>query len=31
MSMREMGAMLSGKTGDELDKAFLEGMIPHHE
>lgn len=29
-----MGGMmmgLSGKTGDELDKAFLEGMILHHQ
>jgi uncharacterized protein (DUF305 family) len=29
-----MGGMmmgLNGKTGDELDKAFLEGMIVHHE
>lgn len=31
MSMADMGAMLEGKTGDELDKAFLEGMIPHHQ
>jgi uncharacterized protein (DUF305 family) len=31
MSMRDMGAMLEGKSGDELDKAFLEGMIPHHQ
>jgi Domain of unknown function (DUF305) len=31
MSMREMGAMLEGKTGDALNKAFLEGMIPHHQ
>jgi hypothetical protein len=23
--------MLEGKTGDALDKAFIEGMIPHHE
>ncbi len=29
-----MGGMmmgLSGKTGDELDEAFLEGMIVHHQ
>lgn len=31
MSMRDMGKMLEGKTGDDLNKAFLEGMIPHHE
>lgn len=31
MSMRDMGKMLEGKTGDALNKAFLEGMIPHHE
>ena len=23
--------MLEGKTGDALDRAFLEGMIPHHQ
>lgn len=31
MSMRDMGKMLEGKTGSGLEKAFLEGMIPHHE
>lgn len=31
MSMADMGAMLEWKTGDELDRAFLEGMIPHHQ
>jgi uncharacterized protein (DUF305 family) len=31
MTMRDMGAMLQGKTGAALDKAFLEGMIPHHQ
>ncbi len=31
MSMSDMGKMLEGKTGDELNKAFLEGMIPHHQ
>ncbi len=31
MSMSDMGAMLVGKTGDALDRAFLEGMIPHHQ
>ncbi len=31
MTMDDMVSMLKGKTGDELDKAFLEGMIPHHQ
>ena len=31
MSMRDMGMMLEWKTGDDLDRAFLEGMIPHHQ
>ena len=31
MSMADMGARLEGQTGDALDKAFLEGMIPHHQ
>lgn len=31
MSMADMGKMLEGKTGNALDKAFLEGMIPHHQ
>lgn len=31
MSMYEMEKMLQGKTGDELDRAFLEAMIPHHQ
>lgn len=31
MSMADMWAMLEGKTGDDLDKAFLEWMIPHHQ
>lgn len=31
MSMMQMGQMLAGKTGDELDRAFIEGMIPHHQ
>lgn len=29
--MRDMGKMLEGKTGADLNKAFLEGMIPHHQ
>jgi hypothetical protein len=31
MSMDDMAAMLKGKTGDEFDQAFIEGMIPHHQ
>jgi hypothetical protein len=31
MSMNDMGKMLKGKTGDALDKAFLESMISHHQ
>lgn len=31
MSMGGMTRMLEGKTGDEFDKAFIEGMIPHHQ
>lgn len=31
MSMRDMWMMLEWKTGDDLDRAFLEGMIPHHQ
>lgn len=31
MSMHDMGKMLKWKTGAELNKAFLEGMIPHHQ
>jgi hypothetical protein len=31
MSMDDMSAMLEGKTGDEFDAAFIEGMIPHHQ
>lgn len=31
MSMEDMSADLEGKTGDAFDKAFLEGMIPHHQ
>ena len=29
--MTDMSASLKGKTGDELDKAFLEAMIVHHQ
>ncbi len=31
MSMADMGAMLEWQSWDALDKAFLEGMIPHHQ
>jgi len=31
MSMTDMSRMLEWKTGDELNKAFLEAMIPHHQ
>ena len=30
-AMNGMTMGLEGKTGDELDKAFLDGMIIHHE
>jgi uncharacterized protein (DUF305 family) len=29
--MTEMNAELRGKTGDDLDKAFIDEMIVHHE
>ncbi|GAB0174372.1 MAG: hypothetical protein HHAS10_02510 [Candidatus Altimarinota bacterium] len=31
MTMNDMVKMLEGKTGDDLDKAFLIAMIPHHQ
>lgn len=31
LSMTDMSQMLEGKTGDEYDKAFIDGMIAHHE
>jgi uncharacterized protein (DUF305 family) len=31
MSMDDMSAVLQGKSGDDFDKAFIEGMIPHHQ
>ncbi|MEO5498882.1 MAG: DUF305 domain-containing protein [Candidatus Saccharimonadales bacterium] len=31
MSMSQMTMNMNGKTGDEFDKAFLSGMIMHHE
>ena len=30
MTMADMVAALKGKTGDAMDGAFLETMIPHH-
>jgi uncharacterized protein (DUF305 family) len=31
MSMNDMASGLKGKTGDDFDRAFLSGMIVHHE
>jgi uncharacterized protein (DUF305 family) len=31
MSMNDMATMMRGKTGKELEKEFLNGMIPHHQ
>lgn len=31
MTMNDMVDFLVGRTGDDFDKAFLEGMIVHHE
>jgi uncharacterized protein (DUF305 family) len=31
MSMDDMAKMLEWKTGKDLDRAFLEAMIPHHQ
>lgn len=31
MTMGDMVGMLEGKTGDDFDRAFIEGMIPHHQ
>lgn len=31
MSMHDMTQSLSDKTGDAFDRAFIEGMIPHHQ
>lgn len=31
MSMAEMNAALTGKTGDAFDKAFISEMIQHHQ
>ena len=31
MSMRDMASGLEGKSGDDFDKAFIKGMIIHHE
>ena len=29
--MGDMTKMLEGKTGDDFDKAFIQGMRPHHQ
>lgn len=31
MDMSNMSSMLVGKTGDDFDKAFINGMIEHHQ
>jgi uncharacterized protein (DUF305 family) len=31
MSMDQMTSSLKGKTGDDFDKAFISGMIVHHQ
>lgn len=31
MTMEEMSGTLKGKTGDDFDKAFISGMIQHHQ
>jgi len=31
MTMSSMTGSLKGKTGDEFDKAFISGMIEHHQ
>lgn len=31
MTMTDMVSSLKGKTGDEFDKAFISGMIEHHQ
>lgn len=31
MSMNDMTTALRGKTGDDFDKAFISGMIAHHQ
>lgn len=31
MTMEDMNNLLKGKTGDEFDKAFITGMIEHHQ
>ena len=31
MSMSDMTTALKGKTGDDFDKAFITGMIAHHQ
>lgn len=31
MTMRDMVTMMEGKTGKDLEKEFIVGMIPHHQ
>jgi uncharacterized protein (DUF305 family) len=31
LTMDQMVGMLQGKTGDDFDRAFIEGMIEHHQ
>ena len=31
MTMQDMTSSLQGKTGDDFDKVFIEGMIEHHQ
>lgn len=31
MTMNDMTEMMAGKTGKDLEKAFITGMIPHHQ
>lgn len=31
MTMNQMSEDLKGKTGDEFDRAFISGMIEHHQ
>jgi uncharacterized protein (DUF305 family) len=30
MSMNEMSEMMKGKSGKDLEREFIKGMIPHH-
>ncbi len=31
MTMGDMVGMLKGNSGDDFDRAFIEGMVPHHQ